>query len=103
MLPLLLGTAGSSFTSGGVVAFYILVVFAIGKAVRSACGGTRYNLAVDEMPDTRDLIDLCEGVHIARREGQLQRETELQETIVRLFRSSETLTRLTGYTLVRND
>ena len=52
---------------------------------------------------SRKVLDLCEGVHIARREGQLQRETELQETIVRLFRSSETLTRLTGYTLVRND
>ena len=29
--------------------------------VRSGCGGTRYRLAVDEMPDTRDVIDLCEG------------------------------------------
>ena len=52
--------------------------------MRSSCGGTRYRLAVDEMPDTRDVIELCEGVYIARREGQLLRETELQE-IDRIF------------------
>ena len=96
------GNVASSLTSGGVLAFYLVVVIGIGRLVRSAFGGTRYRLAVDEMPDTRDLIDLCEGVYIARREGQLLRETELQETIVRLFRSSESLTRLTGYQLVRN-
>ena len=73
------GTAASSLTGGGVLAFYLLVVVGIGRAVRSSCGGTRYRLAVDEMPDTRDVIDLCEGVYIARREGQLLRETELQE------------------------
>ena len=86
-----------------MLAFYFLVVVGIGRAVRSTCGGTRYRLAVDEMPDTRDVIDLCEGVYIARREGQLLRETELQETVVRLYRSSESLTRLTGYQLVRNE
>ena len=137
------GTAASSLTGGGVLAFYLLVVVGIGRAVRSSCGGTRYRLAVDEMPDTRDVIDLCEGVYIARREGQLLRETELQEadrhtcwvslfpylppiypslylylsisisrdyisinlqeTVVRLYRSAESLTRLTGYQLVRNE
>ena len=41
--------------------------------------GTRYRLAIDEMPDTRDVVDLCEGVYIARREGELEQETDLQE------------------------
>ena len=31
------------------------------------------------MPDTRDVVDLCEGVYIARREGELEQETDLQE------------------------
>ena len=54
------------------------------------------------MPDTRDLLDLCEGVFIARREKRLLQETELTEIIFRLFRSSETLLQLTGTELKRH-
>ena len=96
-------------------------------------GGARYRIAIDEMPDTRDVVDLLEGIYIARREGDFNEETNLQEsdgyrqksrlhcfaprslyvmysstyihlqeTVLRLYRSAESLTRLTGYHLVRN-
>ena len=48
------------------------------------------------------LLDLCEGVYIARREKRLLQETELTEIIFRLFRSSETLLQLTGTELKRH-
>ena len=63
-----------------MLAFYLLVVVAIGKCVRDVFGGTRYRIAIDEMPDTRDVVDLLEGIYIARREGDFERETELQES-----------------------
>ena len=53
------------------------------------------------MPHTRDVFDLCEAVAIARREGSLLREAQLYETILRLYRSPETLLRLTGAGLKR--
>ena len=96
------GQAGGSLASGGLIAFYLAVVVGIGRSIRSVLGGTRYRLMVDEMPDTRDLIDLCEGVYIARREKRLMRETQLTELILRLFRSSETLLQLTGSQLKRH-
>ena len=86
-----------------MLAFYALVVYGFGRLVRDVFGGTRYRLAIDEMPDTRDVVDLLEGVYIARRAGDLPQETLLQETVVRLYRSAESLTRLTGYHLVRNE
>ena len=86
-----------------MLAFYALVVWAIGNAVKSFCRGTRYGVAIDEMPDTRDVVDLLEGVYIARRECDFPQETLLHETVVRLYRSAESLTRLTGYHLVRNE
>ena len=43
-------------------------------------GGTRYRIAIDEMPDTRDVVDLLEGIYIARREGDFYQETLLQES-----------------------
>ena len=50
------------------------------KQVRGFFGGTRYRIAIDEMPDTRDVVDLLEGVYIARREGDFYQETLLQES-----------------------
>ena len=96
------GNSLGSVLSGGLLAFYALTVYAIGRSIRSVLGGTRYRLMVDEMPDTRDLLDLCEGVYIARREKRLLRETELTEIVLRLFRSSETLLQLTGTELKRH-
>ena len=96
------GAAGSSYASGGLLAFYLAVVYGVGRSIRSVVGLTRYRLMVDEMPDTRDLLDLCEGVYIARREKRLLRETELTEIVLRLFRSSETLLQLTGSQLKRH-
>ena len=96
------GAAGSSLASGGLLAFYLAVVVGIGRSIRGVLGGTRYRLMMDEMPDTRDLIDLCEGVYLARREGLLLRETQLTEIMFRLYRSSETLLQLTGSQLKRH-
>jgi len=97
------GAAASSLTAGGILGFYIVVVYAIGRAVRGACGGSRYRLVVDELPEVQDLVDLCEAVHMARKQGNLKRETELHEMIQRIYRSPNMLLRLTGERLERAD
>ena len=62
-----------------MLAFYALVIGMISNAVKSIFRGTRYRIAIDEMPDTRDVVDLLEGVYIARRELDFDQETLLQE------------------------
>ena len=130
-----------------LLTFPIWQVLAIGNVLRGVFGNTRYRLIVDEMPNTRDLVDLCEGIYLARHadrdvrppachaprhtpagtcivlpprrvasrlcsrlfcshisvhtslctsSAQLHREEELQETLLRLYRSPEVLLRLTG-------
>lgn len=44
---------------------------------------------------------LAQGVYLARRSRLLLRETELHETLLRLYRSPELLLRLTGSRLKR--
>ena len=95
------GVVASALTAGGILTFYAVTVCAIGRAVRSACGGSRYRMIFDEMPEVHDLVDLCEGVYIARHEGQLLAETELHETVLRLYRSPVSLLQLTGERLER--
>ena len=57
------GSAASSFTAGGILGFYVVVVYAIGRAVRSACGGTRYRLIFDEMPEVHDVRRRDSNLH----------------------------------------
>ena len=90
------GTAASSLTGGGVLVFYVVVVYAIGRMVRSALGNTRYKIMLDELPDVKDIVEIIEAMHLARKSGQLQRETELHEMLLRLYRSPAVLLQITG-------
>ena len=111
--------AGNAITlslgAGGITAFYAVVVYGAFRVVRASERGTRYHLFLDELPDCRDLVDLCNGVYMARsrsdclramytplqrstrsRQSDLLRETELFESVIRLYRSPEALLTLTG-------
>jgi len=80
----------------GLLPFYLVIVYGAFRSVRLYTAGSRYRIRVDELPDTRDLVDLCDGVYIARRQLDLMREADLYDTIIRLFRSPEALLTLTG-------
>jgi hypothetical protein len=79
----------------GPLAFFVLV-YGVFRTVRGCTAGSRYRLRCDELPDTRDLVDLCDGVYIARRQRNLEREADLFDEVIRLFRSPEALLKLTG-------
>ena len=90
------GVQASSFTGGGVLLFYVVVVYAIGRTVRTTCGNTRYRLMLDEMPDVKDIVEVIEAIHLARKSGQLARETALHDLLLRLYRSPAVLLQITG-------
>lgn len=80
----------------GIVAFYTIIFLGAFNIIRGFTAGSRYRIFLDELPDARDLVDLCDGVYIARRGSDLRREFSLYETILRLYRSPEALLALTG-------
>ena len=51
------GRAASSLVTGGILAFYTVVVLAIGRAARSLLGSSRYRLLVDELPVYPRLVE----------------------------------------------
>ena len=72
------------------------------RAARAAAfRNTRYRIMYDELPDVRDLTDLCEGMYIARKQKDLEQETLLHETILRLYRSPQVMLQVTGERLKR--
>ncbi|KAJ1630221.1 hypothetical protein T492DRAFT_1004879 [Pavlovales sp. CCMP2436] len=48
------------------------------------------------MGDTATVRELCDGVYLARAEGDLRREHQLFIEVVTLMRSPETLLQVTG-------
>ena len=86
----------SALGVGGIVAFYSIIFLGAFRIVRGFTADSRHRIHIDELPDARDLVDLCDGVYIARRSSDLERETSLFETILRLYRSPEAMLSVTG-------
>jgi len=91
----------NTMQQGSVLAFYGLIVYGVGRLVRSYVAGRRYGMVLDELVDSRDIHELLDGLYIARRRRDLLKETELYEATLRLYRSPETLLQLTGSDLKR--
>ena len=71
-------------------------MFAIGKFIRLFFDRISQRVIYEEMPNTDDLMDLCESIYIARAEGDLHNEQRLYELLIRIYRSPEILIKLTG-------
>ena len=102
-LNIVTGLSGLGIGAYGITAVYIFVIFTIGSFVKESLRGALFEVIYSELPNPRDLIDLCEGVYIAREEnyiGHLKDEVRLYETLIRVLRSPETLLRVTGQNVI---
>lgn len=87
----------------GITAVYVFVIVTIGNAVKSFFRGKVFQIQYDELPDTEDVLELIEGIYIAREEsyvGHLKDEVRIFETLVRVLRSPETLLKVTGTNVI---
>jgi hypothetical protein len=48
------------------------------------------------MPEPEPLFELCEGIYIYRNQRQIERENYLYDLLIRIYRSPETLIKITG-------
>jgi len=48
------------------------------------------------MPYPQKIFEICEGIFIAQQEGDLVKEKKLYNILIRLYRSPETLIKITG-------
>ena len=79
-----------------VLTFYVSVVYLCGRLLRLVTGGMANNLVISEMPNPDYLINLCEGVYIARMSGKLDNEEELYYELIDILRSPEIVKMVTG-------
>lgn len=50
----------------------------------------------EELPNTKQLFELCGGIFIAQQEGDLVREKQLYDLLILMYRSPEALIKITG-------
>ncbi|KAI9907328.1 hypothetical protein PsorP6_016631 [Peronosclerospora sorghi] len=97
------GLTTLGISSYGLTAVYIFVVVTVGNAVKGFFRGKLFQLQYEELPDPRDVLELVEGIYIARHEqyvGHLKDEVRIFETLVRVLRSPETLIKVTGINII---
>jgi hypothetical protein len=89
--------------SYGLTAVYVFVVVTIGSAVKGFFRGAFLQVQYSELPDPEDVLELIEGIYNAREEkyvGHLKDEVRIFETLIRVLRSPETLTKVTGTNII---
>ncbi|ETP20640.1 hypothetical protein F441_05668 [Phytophthora nicotianae CJ01A1] len=97
------GLTTLGISSYGLTAVYIFVVVTVGSAVKGFFRGKLYQIQYEELPDPEDVLELVEGIYIARHEhyvGHLKDEVRIFETLVRVLRSPETLIKVTGTNII---
>ncbi|RLN88179.1 hypothetical protein BBJ28_00009641 [Nothophytophthora sp. Chile5] len=97
------GLTTLGISSYGLTAVYVFVVVTVGSAVKSFFRGKLFQIQYEELPDPEDVLELVEGIYIARQEnyvGHLKDEVRIFETLVRVLRSPETLIKVTGVNII---
>ena len=86
----------SSSTSGySVLTFYVSFILLAGNYVRNFFSGEAERINLTELPHSKALINLCEGVHVSRYSFDYEQEEKLYYILMELMRSPDYLKILT--------
>ena len=86
----------SEVTSGySVITFYVTFVLLAGNYVRNFFTGAPEKIMLTELPDPRQLVNLCEGIKTSRYSFELEKEEQLYYVLIEFIRSPEYLRMIT--------
>lgn len=78
-----------------IIGIYATLVYTVGKFIRIFFDKISQRVIYEEMPEPNDLFELCEGIYIYRNQRNLIEEHRLYELLIRIYRSPETLIKIT--------
>ena len=79
-----------------VVGLYVTIVIAIGRFLRIVFDKISQRVIYEELPNVKQLFEICEGIFIAQAEGDLVKEKQLYDLLILMYRSPEALLKITG-------
>ena len=87
----------SSTISGySVITFYVTFILLAGTYIRNFFSGQEEKIILTEMPNPEEIINLCEGILLARFSFDYEQEEELYYILIELMRSPDYLRILTN-------
>ena len=90
----------SETTSGySVLTFYISFVLLAGSYIREFMESEPEKIMLEEMPHPKRIVELCEGIKIARYSFDFRNEEYLYTVLIELMRSPDYLKMLTSSSL----
>ena len=90
----------SETTQGySVITFYVTFVLLVGSYVRDYLANEPETIMLEEMPHAKRIVDLCEGIKIARYGYDFRNEEYLYTILIELMRSPDYLKILTDSSL----
>ena len=97
-------TIGAAAPTGGysfsVIGLYLGVVLTVGRFLRLSLQGSSKRIDVEELPSTETLMQLCQGIEVARLFKDTQTEKQLYYDLVKVFRDPQLLMAATGRSVV---
>ncbi|XP_075993194.1 piezo-type mechanosensitive ion channel component 2 [Genypterus blacodes] len=79
----------------GIVGLYMSVVLVIGKFVREFFNGISRSIMFEELPCVDRALKLCTDIFVVRETGEMELEETLFEKLIFLYRSPETMIKMT--------
>lgn len=79
-----------------VIGLYATIVITIGRFIRIIFDRISQRVMYEELPNTKQLFEICGGIFIAQQEGDLVREKQLYDLLILMYRSPEALIKITG-------
>ena len=87
----------SKSTSGySVLTFYVSFILLCGTYGRNFFSGEPQKIKLTELPHPEDIIDLCEGINVARYSFDYEQEEKLYYILIEIMRSPDYLRSMTG-------
>ena len=94
-------TISPTTSSYSVYAFYTAVILVFGEYVRDFCSGEPEKVMLNEMPEPKKMVDLCEGITIARSSHDFRMEKKLYFILIELLREPTYLREITKSSVER--
>ncbi|XP_053280799.1 piezo-type mechanosensitive ion channel component 2 [Pleuronectes platessa] len=79
----------------GIVGLYMSVVLVIGKFVREFFNGISRSIMFEDLPCVDRVLKLCTDIFVVRETGEMELEETLFEKLIFLYRSPETMIKMT--------
>ena len=100
ILASILGINSSANPSFSIIGIYVTIVYAVGKFVRIYFDKISTRIVYEELPNPRNLLQLCESIFLYRNFGKLDEEKELYMMLVKIYRSPESMMKITGDNII---